>query len=93
MPGANCLDDAARDEVEAALAELRRGRMVLVVDEDRENEGGLIGAGREGRGIAPDPDDISYLTTTRTRMDHQLGGGLPADGPPTAPVTTVEEVS
>ena len=33
----------ADETVAAALAELRRGRMVLVVDdEDRENEGDLI---------------------------------------------------
>jgi 3,4-dihydroxy 2-butanone 4-phosphate synthase/GTP cyclohydrolase II len=32
-----------RDPVERVLQELRRGRMVLVVDdEDRENEGDLI---------------------------------------------------
>jgi len=44
---------------------------------------GLVGHGihiasREPIDIAPNPDNISYLTTKRTRMDHQLGAGEPA---------------
>ncbi|WP_214366467.1 bifunctional 3,4-dihydroxy-2-butanone-4-phosphate synthase/GTP cyclohydrolase II [Pseudonocardia sp. H11422] len=50
-------------------------------------------AGREPLVVAPNPDNISYLTTKRTRMDHQLGAGFPAAAPPVAPVATVEEVS
>jgi 3,4-dihydroxy 2-butanone 4-phosphate synthase/GTP cyclohydrolase II len=43
---------------------------------------GLVGHGvriaaREPIDIAPNPDNISYLTTKRTRMDHQLGAGTP----------------
>jgi 3,4-dihydroxy 2-butanone 4-phosphate synthase/GTP cyclohydrolase II len=50
-------------------------------------------AAREPLIIAPNPDNISYLTTKRTRMDHQLGAGSPAAAPPVAPVPAVEEVS
>ncbi|MHA6796289.1 bifunctional 3,4-dihydroxy-2-butanone-4-phosphate synthase/GTP cyclohydrolase II [Pseudonocardia bannensis] len=46
-------------------------------------------AGREPLVIAPNPDNISYLTTKRTRMDHQFGAGFPAAVPPAAPVTAV----
>ncbi|MDT7618015.1 MAG: 3,4-dihydroxy 2-butanone 4-phosphate synthase / cyclohydrolase [Pseudonocardiales bacterium] len=48
---------------------------------------GLVGHGihiaaREPIDIAPNPDNISYLTTKRTRMDQQLGAGeaAPATG-------------
>ena len=35
------------DQIEAVIAEIRRGKMVIVVDdEDRENEGDLIIAGQ-----------------------------------------------
>lgn len=40
--------------------------------------------GREPLVVAPNPDNISYLTTKRTRMDHEFGGAVrpsaPADG-------------
>ena len=36
------------DSIEAALADLRRGRMVIVVDDaDRENEGDLVMAAEQ----------------------------------------------
>lgn len=40
--------------------------------------------GREPLVVTPNPDNISYLTTKRTRMDHEFGGAVrpsaPADG-------------
>jgi 3,4-dihydroxy 2-butanone 4-phosphate synthase/GTP cyclohydrolase II len=35
-------------------------------------------AAREPLVIAPNPDNISYLTTKRTRLDHHLGRELPS---------------
>ncbi|QJY51094.1 bifunctional 3,4-dihydroxy-2-butanone-4-phosphate synthase/GTP cyclohydrolase II [Pseudonocardia broussonetiae] len=49
--------DRSAQAVEAALAELRRGRMILVVDdEDRENEGDLIMAAELAR-----PEAMAFM--------------------------------
>jgi 3,4-dihydroxy 2-butanone 4-phosphate synthase/GTP cyclohydrolase II len=39
---------------------------------------GIRIAGREPLVVAPNPDNISYLTTKRTRLDHHLGPAVPA---------------
>ncbi|MFD9666307.1 bifunctional 3,4-dihydroxy-2-butanone-4-phosphate synthase/GTP cyclohydrolase II [Rhodococcus sp. NPDC059968] len=36
-------------------------------------------AAREPLVVAPNPENISYLTTKRTRLDHQLGGEFPVE--------------
>jgi 3,4-dihydroxy 2-butanone 4-phosphate synthase/GTP cyclohydrolase II len=63
-PGRDALDPDAFDPIEDAIADLRDGRLVIVVDdEDRENEGDFVGAAgavtaeqinfmtKEGRGL------------------------------------------
>ena len=56
--GRNALGPGAFDDVEDALADLRAGRLVIVVDdEDRENEGDFVGVAERVT-----PEQVNFMT-------------------------------
>ena len=84
MPDA---DDAEFDSVEDVIAEIKAGRLVVVTDdEDRENEGDLIGAAAlltpekvnfmitEGRGMlcAPVSQEIAERIVARLAIEARI---------------------
>jgi 3,4-dihydroxy 2-butanone 4-phosphate synthase/GTP cyclohydrolase II len=85
------------DPIDEAIAEIRRGRMVIVVDdEDRENEGDFVVAAEKAT-----PEAINFLAThgrglicapaTGERLDELELGPMVADN--TAPMQTAFSIS